>query len=319
MPPQTSQQIEGDYQKLRTSRPTLAQEQETLNANAGLPARRTALEDVRRNVLNTQRTLRGVSEATTARSRRLGGPVTQAALTRLTSTAQQPLSEQLQRFGESEQFEQAGIAGTQQDVAAKLALMKSGRDEESQDYLRRIEIARQSEAEKRAQEFAMNQTRQQQAIQYAQLQQQKASEEWYRKFMEQQNETTTTNTPGGTGVIGGVYEPGADALQNTIPGQIITGFGQLGQGIVSLGGNLPQSFTGSVARAGNKLFDPLDLIGNIKVEDQYKKFNTSATERDRQRRIEQKQLATFLAQHPEEKGKIRTNQALKDYYQQGGK
>lgn len=175
MPPR-SRQLESEFQKVRTDRPSLTEEQARLGQEAGLGERRTALEDVRRNVLSTQKTLRGVPEATTARSRRLGGPVTQAALNRLTTAAQEPLSQQLQRFGESEQFERQGIQGTQEDIARQLQLIQTGRTETGEDFRRRIAQAREDELAKRQEEFALRQIQANQALGFAQLKSQQESD-----------------------------------------------------------------------------------------------------------------------------------------------
>jgi hypothetical protein len=314
MQPKTAQQLEQEFQNTRRGQPSLVEEGQRLQGEAGIPERRAALESVRKNVLNTQRTLRNVPTATNARARRLSGPVTQAALTRLTSAAQAPLSQQLQRFGEAENVEQQGIAGAQQDVARQLALQQAQRGEVSSDFIRRINAARGRESEERQRAFAREQLQAQQALQAAQLRAQREAEDRQRAFLASLQDRgnvageidPTTGALGRTGIVTGVQDNVVDTLRNTAPGQIATRVGEAGRTIASLGGLLDQNTTDQIARIGRLALDPLDLTGSRRNEAAQSALQTATSTRQGLDQRQEVRVQDFLRANPQFQGRVRT-------------
>lgn len=145
----TLAELEKQYSAAQAAMPTLAQERTRISGELGLGQRRQSLDTLRKSVLDTEKLLEEVPQNVQSRARRLGGPVTAAALNRLTSARQQPISAQLGQLGRQQAAEQEGLNLGLQELQSQLGIVGQQQQQSREDWLRRLGYAREEDVAQR--------------------------------------------------------------------------------------------------------------------------------------------------------------------------
>ena len=91
-----------------------------LAEETGLNQYRQSANQIRGTIADTERVLENIPTSTNQRARRLGGPVTSAVLNRLTTTNQQPVADQLNKFSRNLSVQQAGLQDANTEVNQRI-------------------------------------------------------------------------------------------------------------------------------------------------------------------------------------------------------
>lgn len=151
----------------------------------GLPARREALNNITRSILDTSKVLKNVEADVASRGRQLGGPVTEAARRRLTTATAAPIESRLIDFGDQKAREEVGISDLEKEVAQMLGLRIQDQITGNDLFLEKIKRQMDREQEEWERAYAEKQ--------FALQQQQAAADEAYRKrLLELQNRPRLT-------------------------------------------------------------------------------------------------------------------------------
>lgn len=141
----TAAELERQYQEVRGGRKGYGDIQQELSGELGIADRRKQLENISKTILDTERLLEGVPTAVQLRSRQLGGPMTSAQTSRMTSAQSAPFTKQIGELGRAEQSGQVGLNELNTELLRRLGLVSQERSEETSDWTRRIAQAQSEE------------------------------------------------------------------------------------------------------------------------------------------------------------------------------
>lgn len=153
----TAAELEQQYQAIRGGRESYSDIQARLAGELGIADRRKQLENVSKAILDTERLLETVPTAVQLRARQLGGPMTAAQTTRMTSAQSQPFTKQLGELSRTEQSAQVGMNELNTELLRRLGLISQERGEDTADWTRRIAQAQSAEEAARQERLAQAQ------------------------------------------------------------------------------------------------------------------------------------------------------------------
>lgn len=145
----TYEQLQQQYQDQLKNRSSLESEQARLANEAGVTQTQNSLNGIRNNIVNTQRMLEATPNDVMSRARRLGGPATSAVINRLTQARQDPLTNQLNKFSQTQGVQQQALSDMNNQVLQKLGLIQTQRSQEDAALSAQVDRAFQAEQHQR--------------------------------------------------------------------------------------------------------------------------------------------------------------------------
>lgn len=141
----TSTQIEKSYQTWNKNRPKAVQMRNEIFNNQGGKPLQDAVKAGRKTLADIEASLGRVEGNVARRSRRLGGPVTQDIVDRLTSATRAPLLDQYDAASRGQEVNLQNLSDVNDVVSQILGLRMNEQSTRRDDFIRRITAAQSME------------------------------------------------------------------------------------------------------------------------------------------------------------------------------
>lgn len=149
----TAEQLEQEYQGVRSGRESLSNMRDTLSGTLGINDKRSVIDNLNRTIADANKLLQRAPENVASDTRRIGGPVTESQQNRLISARQTPLLENLNNASNAMGVEQDVLGMLEDQLREALGLERERRSDEDSDFVRRINSLREGEREARRMQF----------------------------------------------------------------------------------------------------------------------------------------------------------------------